>query len=247
MRSFSDVLDDQIYLYDHDPENYLADYIECVLFTLRTWVKLHTDAEQWARNQLMDDDLLYTFKHVPIMENYYYRFDWREETYRPMAERWIREGYLVRCSVCSTFLDRYEDCDCEAETNELEEGDLDDLIWWLKDIQAEVEESDLWESLVTAGFSAYYDAVYPVFAGVLEDIQDSIKDIEEALRGGDPGEILAAVMAGTQVYHVSGNVMADYGSYANLEYCFVDRVRNEGLEAVFGEEAIHEYCLRFSL
>lgn len=100
-----------------------------------------------------------------------------------------------------------------------------------------MSENTIFNAIVAA-FDDYYKSVEPVFRNELEMIQNAIDDIELA---NNNAELLAAVLAGTQVYHVNGQVMDDYGEVSNLDYKFVDSIRNDGLLAHFTQEEIDDF------
>lgn len=238
---------ENLYSYDLQPESSLSDYIEEVRHTLKVWLALHTDREVWASNWARDD-IQYTFEETKgILQNNYFYFDWKEAALLAMASRQISDGLWSRCDNCGSIIDSFYHCDneecqeAESDETELTDGDIDDLLFYFDELGVIPEESDLWDSLENEGFKAYQEGVSSYIAPIIREIESSLADIETALESDDKTELLAAVQAATQIYHVNGNVLIDYGQYANLEYKFVDNVRNNGLTAVFGEEEVNEF------
>ena len=93
------------------------------------------------------------------------------------------------------------------------------------------------ESLEVYGFREYRNGVKDVVAPVISEIKDVLKSIRKAKTNEDK---LEAVLWGTRVYHVHGNVMQDYGM-GEISYNLVDSIRDNGLNSVFSREEIEEY------
>jgi len=183
-----------------------------------------------------------------ILETNYFYFDWKQSALEAMAKRQI--GMWSRCDNCGLLIEPFgycgnEECqEVEAGETTLTDSDIDELVDWFDELDFMPEESDLWDSLQNEGFDTYQNGTGSTIDGIIETIEDSLADIETALESGDRSEILAAIQAATQIYHVRGNIMADYGEYAGLDYWFVDMVRSNGFAAVFGEDEVMAYLER---
>lgn len=217
----------------------LKDYIEAVENTLQYWLDVHTVAEKWAEGWIIDDDAEYSFKERPVIKNNYFTFNWKESALRKMAEN-DKHLYNV-CPNCGCINeDGYEYC-CE-EPEQGEEPSAEDMAQWLEDIDAIPSERDLRESLEEEGFKVYSEALSAVISPVVDEVTDVLKAIRDAEEAEDK---LRAVLWGTRVYHVHGNIMSDYSDKINydieLDYKLIDSIRNDGLESVFSREEIDEY------
>lgn len=220
--------------YDLNPESSLVDFCKAVEGTLRHWVAIHTDAETWVENWVAGYDYLEFVKEYPKISNNYFSANLRDLMLDSYCEN--NADNFCRCSDCGCIHESgFEDCDCDEP--EYEPVDFGDLKEWFNDIDfipLDATDNDAYEALLKA-FDIYSQEVGPVFSGALEMIEDAIRDIESC---DSRSELLAACLAGTQVYHVHGNVMDDYGDICNLDFNFVDSVRNDGINAHFTDEQI---------
>lgn len=215
----------------------LDDYIEGVEKALQYWLDIHTEADKWAENWIIDEDVLYTFKEMPIIKNNYFEFNWKESALKRLAED-TKHLYNV-CLNCGCINeDGYEDCCEEPEPGN--EPDTDELFYWLDELEAQPTESALMESLKKEGFKIYTEALEDIIRPVVEEV----KEVLEAIHNAEtPEDTLQAVLWGTRVYHVHGNIMSDYSDKVNydIEYNLIDSIRNNGLESVFSREEITAY------
>jgi len=220
-----------------NPEKSLADFCQAVENTLRHWVLLHTDAETWIENWLAGYEPLEFIKEFPEISNNYFSANLRDLLLDSYCENNV-DNFTI-CSECGGISESgFEDCDCDEQdfgtpdANELKEWFIE-----LDFIPLDVTDTDAYDAMLKA-FEIYTQDVGPVFSGALEMIQDAISDIESCKSNS---ELLAACLAGTQVYHVHGNVMDDYGDAFDLDYNFVDNIRNDGIAAHFNDEEINEF------
>lgn len=217
----------------------IEEYIEAVENALQYWLDIHTVAEKWAESWIMDEDVNYTFKECPVIENNYFKFDWRKAALTKMAES---EKHLFNvCLNCGVINEnRFENCCEEPETGE--EPSTDELAYWLEELEVQPSERALLESLEDEGFKAYTEALSVIISPFVEEVADVLGAIRSA---ETPEDTLQAVLWGTRVYHVHGNIMTDYSEKINynieLDYKLIDSIRNNGLESVFSREEISAY------
>lgn len=240
------------FLYDGSPDSDINDFITAVKWTLDYWIKIHTDAHWWAREWVPDGDLDYMLNNLDeygVIDNKYFSFDARTAILSTWAKN--HKGDYVICNKCGSIWDKYYfGCDCskkakpiKAKKSDLLEfaqygvGSYDDLYG--------IDSSDLWGCLVKDGFPVYRSALKDYTETVEDDIQESLKDIDAAEATGNPFEILAAVLQATQVYHVHGEIMSDYGERANVSSELIDDLRNNGWIDTFGEDAYNEFINQF--
>jgi hypothetical protein len=217
----------------------IEQYIEAVENALQYWLDVHTIAEKWAEERIIDDDAEYTFKESPVIKNNYFTFDWKKSALRQMAEN-QKHLYNV-CPNCGCINeDGYEDCCEEPEAGE--EPSVEELMYWFDDIEAIPDERALLDSLENEGFKVYQEALGPIIAPVVDEVNEVLNAIRSA---ETPEDTLRAVLWGTRVYHVHGNIMSDYSDKVNYEveidYKLFDEIRNNGLESVFSREDIETY------
>lgn len=239
---------------DGRPDLFISDFIEAVKFTLDHWLKIHTVAEYWAREWVADGDLDYMLNHLEDygeIKNGYFSFDARTHILSAYAEN--NAHNFVKCSVCGSMWENgYFDCDCDTDSEESDDPvTSEELSDWLDDVYYEglpndVSTRDLWQALVTAGFDAYRENLIHYTSGIEGEIERSLEAIETAENTNDPHELLAAVLMATQIYHVNGGIMEDYGSHANLDDCDIDTIRNNGYIEFFGVNEYNSFIVSFS-
>lgn len=224
------------------PENLtIENYVEGVQNALQFWLDIHTIAEKWAEQWILDNDPSYTFKECPVIKNNYFEFKWKESALRQMAED---DKHLFNvCNGCGCINENGFDCGCEEEgEGEGDEPTTEDLFYWLQELDAQPDDSALLESLEKEGFKIYQEALSSIIAPVVGEVTDVLKAIHDAESREDT---LRAVLWGTRVYHVHGNIMQDYSNHVNydveIDYKIIDSIRNDGLESVFSREEIEEY------
>lgn len=209
--------------------------------TLQHWLDCHTNAEAWATGWLLDEDPTDTLTQCPVLDNRYFRFEWREEVYKA----WVRKNQrlFVRCKKCGSISeDGYMDC-CEDPQPYARPPKAEWIIDWLSDFGDDfypktVDNDLIFEVLVKKGFPIYRDALRHVIAGIVEEVKISIRRIRSARTNNDR---LVAALAGTAVYHVHGNIMSDYGDRIGLDYGFINQLRNEGPSAVLDPDVLQAW------
>lgn len=210
-------------------------YVDAVESTLQYWLDSHTKADKWAEGWLIDGEAEYTFKQLSKLENNYFSFDWRKSAMTQLARN-TRYMYN-RCKNCGMLNDGYDCCENPKLGGHPSIGELAE---WLIEVDVIPSERELMESLIKDGFKVYKSALKDIIAPVVSEVKDVLKSIRTAKTNEDK---LQAVLWGTRVYHVHGNIMSDYGSLAQyeVEYGDIDNIRNNGLESVFSREEISEY------
>jgi len=91
-------------------------------------------------------------QHVRIGDFY---FDWKEA----LDIRYAKLNYKAwgQCPVCGDYQADDECLQGCGETRRLEEDEIDDLVYWLKDIEIEYADSDIIDALLNEGYSAYLE------------------------------------------------------------------------------------------
>lgn len=233
----------EFFFYELQPETNLQDFCDAILATLKFWKAAHTNPNVWAESCLSGmEPLDFLTTSEGKIENNYFSVDLREN----IIKEWCKDNLhlFCFCPECG-IVERGFDCDCDKFDEEYEDCDINDLISWIDEIYfdslpSNIDNEMVYLALVKA-FDVYWENVSPVFENELETISNAIEDIEQAIESGDNKELLAACLAGTQIYHVNGLVIGEYGEIANLEYRFVDNIRNHGLIEYFSEEEIQEF------
>lgn len=208
----------------------LPEYIDAVKDTLKYWLDIHTKAESWARMWNIDEDWQYTLSAHPKIENQYFSFNLLEACAYELAKDTL--GDYSKCRKCGWIYERGYDCDnCEKECTGT--PTIAELCEWLKDIGAECfTDEQIENAMIKQGFKVYREALKDIIAPVVQEVKDCLKQFKR--------DELAGVVWANHLMHVHGSILKDYGDYCRLDYDFVCRVSQEGLQAVFGEEAIKE-------
>ena len=207
----------------------ISQYVESVENALQYWLDLHTDAETWAEDTSLDS-IQDTFKNSPILSNSCYTFNWKNAAIRREAKN-TRELFQV-CKNCGMINDGF---DCCENPRLGKHPSIDELAKWYSEMGIELSDDILMETLVKDGFKVYRNALRDHVQPVINEVKDVLKSIRRSKNNEDR---LLAVLWGTRVYHVNGNIMADYG---REELSLIDSIRNNGLESVFPKEDINEY------
>lgn len=211
----------------------LSEYIDATRDTLQYWLDIHTNAEKWAAEWNIDDDWQYTLKSCPKIENLYFEFDLKAACAKQYAKQY-RNTFRV-CSKCGDMLEDQYSCEnCGSErTRKAKIGELTD---WLLDIEAVYPDSIIEDAMIKQGFKVYRVAIKDVIAPVIEEVKHCLKQFR-----GTPDQWLQAATWANHICHVNGNIVRDYGDRCGLDYDLVNRVSQESLAAVFGQDAIDEY------
>ena len=212
----------------------LEEYIQGVEDTIQYWLDLHTKAETWAQEWALDDPE-YMFKQSPVLKNHYFTFDWKEAAIKRHAHNHKNEYQI--CCRCGLIWDVYYDCDC-TDNPKMKSVTIKELTGWLEEIEPVLSENDLMDALEKDGFKVYRDALKDLTKPVEDECKDVLKSIRKAKTHEDK---LQAILWGTRVFHVHGNIMKDYGEQFQVPYNLIDSIRNEGLNSIFSNEEITEY------
>lgn len=210
----------------------LPEYIDAVQDTLQYWLDIHTNAKAWAHYWDVCDNWVETLKLYPEISNDYFEFNLTRAAIYQYAK--AHKSEYGKCRKCGMIWDAWQDCDqCNRPLGEVT---IKALAEWLEDIGMSPEtftESEIERAMEEQGFKAYQEGIRGTIAPVVAEVKDCLKSIKR-----DP---LVGVAWANHVMHVNGNILADYGDHSELDYDFVCRVSQEGLQAVFGEEAVAEY------
>lgn len=80
-----------------------------------------------------------------------------------------------------------------------------------------------------------FNKYWPALVELCEDIDQALHDIDNA---DSPEELLAAVLYACHCSHIGGTISIDYG---NVDWNDIDTISNEGFEALWDIEDIHDY------
>jgi len=216
----------------------LPEYIEKVESTLKYWLDVHTNPAKWADSWCVDDDWQYTIRECPVIKNNYFEFDIRKHLARYIAKR--DRGYYNTCRKCGLIFESWytgEKCDdCGAS---FRKTTIAELTKWLEGYGEDLSASDdvIREVLIKEGFKVYREALSDIIAGTVEEVKDCLKQFKTH----NPAKLLQAVTWANHVMHVHGNIVQDYGEYAELDYDLVNEVSQNSLAGAFGQSAIDEY------
>lgn len=219
----------------------IENYCEAVRATLQYWLDIHTDPEMWAEEWSLGGDYVVAFRDFgEELSNDYFTFDWGRAARRRAAIR--ATGDFVRCPACGVIetADSVGDiCECcGAEVEEWDDVPERAMLDYFEDMEIEPSESDIEESLVQDGFNAYREGIADTTGPVEEDIKETLSRLES----DDPHTRLVAVLYGTRLWHVNGEVIRDYAyMVTDLEDWQVESVRDNGLEEFFDADDLKEF------
>lgn len=212
----------------------LEEYIQGVEDTIKYWLDLHTKAEVWAGEWSLGD-IKYAFESSPVLSNNYFYFEWKKAALKRHAK--FNKRYYHICRECGCVWDSGYSCDC-TEDSRMRPAKVYEIEEWLSEIEFIPNEDDLQESLEKDGFKAYRDALKDITRPVESECKDVLRSIKKAKTHEDK---LQAILWGTRVFHVHGNIMRDYGDRFGVDYNLIDSIRDNGLNSVFSNEEIEEY------
>ena len=227
----------------------IEEFVSAVSDTLTYWLLCHTDAETWA-DQWSAGEAAWMFQQTNgEISNDYFHFDWKCAAYEILAA----QLYAEQCSACGAIMVDYEEtwCDCLADYEDdpdyfgeeptTETVDDDDLVNWLEEAGYPLSEWAIEQALEEKGFAAYSEALAGYISGYVEEMEEAVKRLDDAIVSDNRWNMLTLAREATRIYHVNGEVMEDYGEYIGLEFSLVDSVRNDGFAEVFGREAVREF------
>lgn len=193
----------------------------------------------------------------------WYEFDWEEAIQDIVVRDMLKEGKLSECSRCSELVITgiNDELDCPSVWEETEEegphtcvklipfvyrgqSDFDNLV------QQVVYHLDQWqdslgnvateEQLLQAARKGFYW----YFTGVRPRIKEHYREMRERINiltnteGKSREDQLLDIQRTTDVRHTKGEVLADYMDSIGVFMDISDVVRNQGLAAAFGQEAV---------
>jgi hypothetical protein len=170
---------------------------------------------------------------------------WSFNLYEACVRAWAEKNkmWYERCRVCGEI---YE-CGSGCSSGHGHDGPvgLDNLVSFARDsITADQITQFVPEVMENKAFPIFRRSVRHLTRTVEGDIKRALEALQSAKSGA---EYLAALTWASHVRHVSGLVMNDYsGPATDGEFDlsgkeFLDRVQEEGLAGVFGEEAVQEF------
>lgn len=223
-------------------ESDIDDFIEGVKDTLTSWLLIHTNAEIWANEWTMDDDIEYAYNaDKGKIKNDYFEFDWQEAALK--YDLSDIESEFVHCPECDqTYL--YEDW--QDHIDEYHDGtdidstdpDQDYIIEFMRDIDHIPSTYALEQSLIKEGFAVYSEALDGYICGIVEEINDLLNEYENAETKQDLWLIVLKMLG---VWHVHGEIIADYGDRVGLDSDFAYNVRENSGAEMFGEDEFLEW------
>lgn len=203
--------------------------------TLKWWLDIHHDPTKWAENWTIGYDYLRALRTFPELENDYFSYSFADDAFTVWAEDNV--NLFSKCSECGyIFESGYDhDNDCiDADTEDVKTGDLADYMQDCYDLESlpltEDQARRLWEG---PAFTAYYDAVEPIFRQNAEEIKETLTALD---RANDDDALIAALETAIEVQHVHGSVVVDYGSQCGIEYDDAERMVEDGIQEFLSEE-----------
>lgn len=227
----------------------IENLITAIKNSLQLWLDIHTDPEAWAQEWNIDDDWHCLLENQPIIKNNYFEFDLKDAVVSEWCKDYaLRQTDVYRCKFCGSYWDSgFEECDCQGqEYNEddyelVTEDNIEDYIEWSKEIEISpdyISESIIEDAMINQGFAIYQEALSSTIQGVVEDVQQALKQFEDAETNED---LLFAALNASSILHVNGNILQDYGENTGLQYETVCLYRDNGITALFDKEDIESF------
>jgi len=232
-----------------NPQRDIDDFIAAVRATLKYWLTLHTNGVAWAEESFLDyNDLnqwLQDCTKDGVIENDYFHTDVKAAALENMAREAIENNEIELCSNCGAMLFDGEYCyNCEDEGQEWESEnatmeELNDVLCFYEDTQAQLSDSHIYDAMVGPCFNDYRDGIKGVTGGIEDEIEEILAAYEEL--GDDRQNWVLWALNALGVWHVNGNIIEDYGDRFNLDYNFAVSVRDCGFADSFGEDELLEW------
>jgi hypothetical protein len=222
----------------------VEELVQATHATVKHWLDIHTDRDEWARNMTLDEGIKYAFEMNPTMSNNYWSWSWKDAA----LEIWCQNnnGLFRACESCGCMYEYgCKNC-CEADEYDDDVPSSESLNQWLKEYEDDymiacmIDEYTLEEALLTKGFDSYREVMVSIVGGIEENCRDVLDRIENA---ETPDDQLVAVLAAFHLEHHTGNVLKDYGSGFGIDYQDVVRVCEEGINILFDSEQITTFLL----
>ena len=227
----------------------IEEFVSAVSDTLTYWLMCHTDPETWADQWCAGEPAWMFEQSSGELSNDYFHFDWKRAAYEVLAS----QLYAERCSACGAIMVDYEGvwCECLADYEDdpdefgeeptTETVDDSELVEWLEEVGYPLSEWAIEQALEEKGFAAYSEALAGYISGHVEEMEEAVKRLDDAIAADDRWNMLTLAREATRIYHVNGEVMEDYGENIGLDFSLVDSVRNDGFAEVFGREEVREF------
>lgn len=228
----------------------VADYCKFVREALYYWLMIHTDPETWAQQWLVDDTPNQAMMQSKgTLKHNFFEFNWLEAAIRKLAQS--NDTGLEICDGCRSICFAGDDsCRCEEddeqknhrEVNIEKEDELGLFVDFARDCGIDIPDAIVMNALRDDGFPVYAEAMDSYISYVAAEVKEVIEKIDDA---ETPEDKIAAVLWGTRVYHVHGKIMEDYGcQFSSFDEDDIDKIRNNGLAAVFSKEQIEAFLLQ---
>lgn len=241
----------------------IEQFIAAVQDTLHRWIDIHYDARTWAEHNtehgLFEDQIkMHGLKCSVFGEE-------TVDLFPALIKNVMLDNEYEVCVNCNELNDPGFGCLCEQDPDWLEEGEEPEHIE-VKDLTEEQWTNFVWnqEDLHHEGTTilgekvteelyvrAMMEIAFPVYFRNVRyehDVDSYAGDISFALEdmrmAEDGAELLAATMVATQIYHVHGSVIEDYGHPYECTSERVDEIRNKGYEEVFGKWEVDDFMYR---
>jgi hypothetical protein len=115
---------------------------------------------------------------------------------------------------------------------------LGEVFYDVKDLPSDLHDQDLFEALRDEGFKVYRKALANLTDPIGREIKAALNQIDQA---NTPEEKLTAALWASHIQHVHGGIMQDWGERIGFDWGDFERVQQEGIASVFGEETIQEF------
>lgn len=209
----------------------LQEYIDGVKSTIEGWLQTH-DRESFFEQWVAECGL--TFEKLMELEGNDYLItsanNAKDKLYAQVAREWHIDGDTLACPFCN-FVTNEETCDnCGGET---ERATLEQIDGYLRDNGLDYNVNEyIFERWIT-------EDVYDEFVKLLPSLPSLIQEAKECLHSLEyDDDIITAVAWANHLLHCGGNLLQDH---AHISSEIINAVAEDGLVAVFGEDAIAEY------
>lgn len=213
----------------------VSEFFQGVLNTLRYWRDVHTQADTWAAQWLMDGENMVNMDEVRFASGCY-------EIPLDVIKKGIVEIQMERDRVspfyCFECGGEGEDRTCDECGAECSEQDAEFFLE-ITDFSS-IPAFIVTKALEVYGFRFAEDALQYLIGGVLEDVNNYIEKLEKAETAYDK---LAAMIQALSLAHTSGDIFEDYLHYGmySMDWDDILNIRENGLISHFTAEEVKEF------
>lgn len=214
----------------------LEEFLEQIPAALQHWLDEHTDPEVWAE-QWVQEDVQNAFRHMPVLGNTFFSFDWAAAAYKRLAQD--QAGMYYRCPECGYLGDdSYLSCGCTVDSGPVSDtsDDIGAVAEMLKEFGACIPDYILYKALEEDGYPVYREGVNHIINPIIDECEEALARIADAESGAG---MLAAIQAAMSIMHHSGNITEDH--YGGASWGLLDNVRDDGFADTFGIDIVREY------